>query len=314
MKCPVMDNTDRILAAIAAAQKGLITRAVARDRGITDRELFRRRRSGVLVPVYRGVLRHAASPFTHDTRLQAALLACGADAVLARRSAAVLHGFVGVRRWKPEVMTPHMDLPRIEGITIIRTRHLRPSEVTRAGGFPVTSKGRTAVDLCGVVPYDEAEEILSQSVICKVLSVPDLLAGIELGGGRGCTGTVTCRAISAGAIELEGLESILEYDVAKIIDRANVTRPVRQYEMTCADGREVRLDKAWPDLKLAVEPDGMRWHATPARLRKTQARSRSIQGSGWVHLVYGWADAHIDAAATQREIEWHFAERRRAVA
>ena len=71
------------------------------------------------------------------------------------------------------------------------------------------------------------------------------------------------------------------------------------------------LDNAWPELKVAVEADGMRWHATPARLRRTQARSRSIQGSGWVHLVYGWDDAHDARLTTRTEIEWHIAERTR---
>jgi hypothetical protein len=276
--------------------------------------LFDRTSAGLYMRVHPNVYLDRAAPFTHETRLFAAHLACGLDSVLSRRSAAVVHRFSGIRRWKPEITTPHMDLPRIDGITIHRTRHLRPGEIAVVNGFPVTSKGRTAVDLCGVLPYEEAEESISQSVIRKVLAIPDLLGGIELGGGRGCTGTVACRAIAAGAIEFDGLESVLEHDVAKIIDRARVPRPVRQYEVTCADGRQVRLDNAWPDLRLAAEADGMRWHATPGRLRATQARSRSIQGTGWVHLTYGWYDAHQGAVATQHDIEWHFAERRRLAA
>lgn len=306
-------NADVVLASLAMEHKGVVATRHAHERGVTDRQLFARRRSGLLVPLYRGVDRHAACPFTHDTRLEAGMLACGDDSVLGRRSAAVTLGFSRVRRWKPEIITPHLDLPRIDGITIIRTRHLLPAEVVHVRGFAVTSKGRTALDLCGVLSYDEAAEIIAESIITGVLSIPDLLSGIELGGGRGCAGTVACRSIAGGAVDLDGLDSILEYDLSKVIDRARVARPVRQLELTCADGRNVRLDNAWPDLKLSVEGDGMRWHATPKRLRETQARSRSIQGTGWVHLVYGWSDVHAFAASTQSEIEWHYRERTIAV-
>src|SRR4051812_37064892 len=156
-----MTKTDLILAEIAAHHRGVVTTRAALARGITEREMDARRAAGVLIPIYRGVFRHAAVPYSHDVRLQAALLACGDDALLTRRSAAVVHGFSDVRRWKPEVMTPHLDLPRVPGITIVRTRHLRPSERTVVRGFPVTSKGRTALDLCAVLPYDIANEVIA---------------------------------------------------------------------------------------------------------------------------------------------------------
>jgi hypothetical protein len=308
-------NADLILASLAARSLGVFTHDEATAEGLTDRMIERRRESGLVVTEWKSVYRHAAVRYTHDTRLMIAVKACGPDSLLSFRSAAVRLGFPRLQRVKPEVTSPHRDMPRYPDATRHRTqRPFRPGEVVWVRGIPCTSPGRTALDLCSVMPYDEVSEVIAEAIVCKVLGVPQLLGAIERAGGRGVGGTVACRAIAEGAIELEGLESILEYAVAKIVDRARVPRPVRQYPLTCADGREVRLDNAWVDEKLAVEPNGMRWHATPARLRETQARSRSIQGTGWRHLMYGWADAHEDADATQREIEWHYAERRRQAA
>lgn len=273
--------------------------------------LYDRAASGLIRLVHPNVYVHTSAPFTTETRMHAAVLACGSDAFLSHRAGAAWLGYPSVRRFKPEVTTPHLDLPRISGIDIHRTRRFHPRDVTVVNGLRVSSPGRTALDLCAVLPYSTAEAVITEAVVCKVLRVPQLLAAIERSGGRGVTGTVACRSIAAGALDLEGIESILELDVARIIADACVPRPVRQHELVCADGRNVVLDNAWPELKVAVEADGMRWHATPARLRRTQARSRSIQGSDWVHLVYGWDDAHDSPLTTRTEIEWHIAERTR---
>ena len=99
----------------------------------------------------------------------------------------------------------------------------------------------------------------------------------------------------------------LELLLDQIIEGAAIPRGIRQYPMTCADGRQVVLDRAWPELKVAVDADGLRWHGTAAQHRATTARSRSIQNSGYRHLTYGWADCRESALATRRELETIFA-------
>lgn len=273
--------------------------------------LFDRSHAGIVRRVHPNVYLHASAPFTAETRMHAAVLACGSDAFLSHRAAAAWLGYPSRRRFKPEVTTPHLDLPRVPGIDIHRTRRFHSRDVIVVNDLRVSSPGRTALDLCAVLPFAAAEAAITEAVVCKVLRVPQLLAAIERSGGRGVAGTVACRTIAAGTLDLEGVESVLELEIARIIAGAHVPKPVRQYELVCADGRVVVLDNAWPAFKVAVEGDGLRWHGTPARLRKTQARSRSIQGTGWVHLPYGWDDAHEASLATRREIEWHIAERAR---
>jgi hypothetical protein len=96
---------------------------------------------------------------------------------------------------------------------------------------------------------------------------------------------------------------MLELALSVIIEQASVPRPVRQHVLVCADGRRVVLDNAWPELRIAIEADGLRWHATAAQVAAGRARSRSIQNSGWLHHAYGWSDCHESPLVTRREIE-----------
>src|SRR5947209_4702047 len=89
----VMDAGVRPVAAIAGSQPGLITHDQLLASGLTRDTIVHWRRRGWLHMVHRGVyaLGHTAlPPLGRET---AALLACGADAVLSHSSAASTWGF-----------------------------------------------------------------------------------------------------------------------------------------------------------------------------------------------------------------------------
>lgn len=287
-----MEDIDRLLAAISLRRKGVITREDTLAEGISDATVDNRVRAGILIVMHEGIYRHAAVPVTQDLRDLAAVLACGPDAVLSHRAAARLQGFPTVRRFKPEVTSPHTDLPRVSDFDVHRTNHLLAVERTSVRGIPVTAKGRTALDYCAVTPLWVAQEVIVEAVITKILEPEALLVAIERSGGRGRPGTSDLRTIAGLLPDIEDLESVLELVVARIVDPLPIPRPVRQFELTCADGRRVRLDFAWVDAKVALDPEGKRWHGTPARKRATAARRQSILDTGWVHFAPGWADAH----------------------
>jgi hypothetical protein len=296
-----MYDMDRVLHQIAVRKKGLIVR---RWHPEIPRHVFDERvQAGVLLPLYDGVYRHAAVPMTHDMRLLSAVLAAGDDARLFGRAAAALHGFPGARRLRPEIASPHTDLPVLPGVDRHRVLRFRPFEVTTVRGIPVTSKGRTALDYCGLVPFHIAHEVIAAAVITKVLRPEDVVSTIERSGGRGVRGTANLRAIGLTLDELLGLESVLEQHGDRELAMANVPPWVRQHEIVCNDGRRVRCDMAWPELRLALDWDGKRWHATPARKKHTRERHDSIVASSWGHLTYGWADVHLTPREMRAEVE-----------
>jgi very-short-patch-repair endonuclease len=266
-------------------------RSEALAAGISEVVLDNRVRAGVLIVLHDGIYRHAAAPYTQDLRDLAAVLACGPDAVLSHRSAAARHRFPDVRRTRPEVTSPHTDLPRVKDVTRHRSRRLPPSQIITVNGIRMTTKGRTALDFCAVTPLEVATEVISAAVVTKLLEPDDILVAIERSGGRGCPGTAHLRVIALGLDDIEDLESVLELVVARVLDAARVPRAVRQHDLTCADGRRVRLDFAWPDDRVSLDADGKRWHATPARKKRTRERHDSIVATGWVHIVVGWMEA-----------------------
>lgn len=309
-----MVDIDVALARLAAMRRGAFTHADVRAAGISDEALHRRTASGLVIVEHDGVYRHAAVPYTVELRRRLALLACGPDSFLSHQTAAAVLGWSGVRSVRPDVTSPHLDRPEVARVNVHRTRRFHPNDVRVIDGMRVSSPGRTALEICAVMPYHLASEVITDAVLAKRLSVTDLAVTLDRTGGRGKTGTTAARAIGAGLDDADGLHSKLELLVARALDGARIPKMVRQHEMTCSDGREVRLDFANPDLRIAVEADGHRWHATPERLKKTRARSRSIQNSGYVHLVYGWADATETPFVIVREVEQAHAERSRSAA
>lgn len=294
-----MFDYDRILHLLALRNKGVVTREHAFAEGVPRHVLDRRVAAGVLIVMHDGIYRHAAVPFTQDLRDLAAVLACGSGAVLSHQSAAARQRYPNVRRARPVVTSPHRDLPRIEWITHHRSRRLPAVETTVCNGIPITTKGRTALDFCAVTPLWVAQEVIVEAVITKVVRPDELFAVLDRSGGQGCPGTVALRTIAAGLDDLEGLESMLELVVAEALDRARVPRFVRQHRLVCADGRRVRLDFALPDLRIAVEANGRRWHDTPARKQRTRERRASIVATEWDVVDLGWADGdrqgHIES-------------------
>jgi hypothetical protein len=253
-----MYDVDRKLYDLACHNKGVITLIAALAAGVSRAAVDRRVMQGVLIVMHPGIYRHAAVPFSQDLRDLAAVLACGADSVLSHRSAAARHRFPGVRRARPEVTSPHTDLPRVDGVTRHRSLWLPACEIVTIDGIRVTAKGRTAMDYCAVTPLAVAEEALREAVITKLLSPAAVFATLDRSGGRGRPGTAALRTIASRFDDLEGLESMLELLVAGVVDTAAVPTPNRQVPFTCADGREVRFDLSWLDRGIALDANGRR--------------------------------------------------------
>jgi hypothetical protein len=295
-----MSGLDEIIQRFTARQHGLIARWQALEAGTTVAALDQRVRRGQLVAVYPTVYRHPAAPFRQDTRWLAAVLAGGDGATLSHQAAAAKHG-LGLQRVRPVVSTPHRRHPEVPGITFHRTR--RHNDVIVVDKIPITTKPRTLLDCAAVLPYVVFEELLQNAVTGGLVPLESMLAIVDRRGGRGVPGTTATRTALAGGLVDEKIQKRLELIVARIVASAAVPRPVRQHELVCIDGRQVFLDNAWPDRKVAVEGDGRRWHGNRAQAAKTRARSRSIVASGWDHYVYGWSEVTETPDDVRREVE-----------
>lgn len=296
-----MSAHDAAVATTVAQQHGCISVSQAHDVGMSNRQIRWRLEQGVLIPVHRGVYRHAAVPPDVRARLRAGVLACGPAAVASHRSAARLHGLRGVPRWRPEVTVLGRRLPRHGGIALHRTDHLESIDVTSVDRIPVTALARTLLDLGAVVPFEVVELAAQDAMIRNLVSLVELVCVLERVGKRGRRGTAALRAVVRGSLPATGIESRLELDLLRLIESCPVTKPVLQHEIVVS-GVHYRLDAAWPDLGVAVEADGRRWHSTRAEFERDLVRSRAIVSAGWRHYRYGWTDVHQRGMALRAEI------------
>jgi hypothetical protein len=295
-----MSAYDDLIAGFTARQLGLVARWQMKSAGIPDHVPKARLRSGALVGIFDGVYRLRGVPFTQELRWLAGVLAAGPESWLSFRAAAAFHGF-DIRHPKPEVTVTHARKCDLDGIDVHRTR--RKHDVIVVRGMPVTTRPRTILD-CAAVMNAKAFEVLLQNAVTEgLVKVEAMFAILEHRGGRGVPGTVLTRTALANGLVDEKIQRKLELLLARIIATCAVPKPVRQHRLVCADGREVFLDNAWVDRRVALEAVGLRWHGNAQQAAQTRARSRSITNSGWRHYEYGWWDATDNVEGTRREIE-----------
>lgn len=127
--------------------------------------------------------------------------------------------------------------------------------------IPVTTLPRTLLDLGAVVPFEVVDKAAEDAMITSGVSAVELICVLERVGRRGRRGTAALRAVVRSSLPPEGIESRLELDLLRLVERCPVPAPVLQHPIV-VDGRCFRLDAAWPNHSSAVEGDGRRWHST----------------------------------------------------
>ncbi len=86
-------------------------------------------------------------------------------------------------------------------------------------------------------------------------------------------------------------EGQFETRLERLLRRARIRMPIRQYEVRRQDGAFVaRLDFAWPELAVAIEPDGLRWHEGRKAFERGIERANDLALTRWTVLHVTWDD------------------------
>jgi hypothetical protein len=89
-----------------------------------------------------------------------------------------------------------------------------------------------------------------------------------------------------------GAQSHLEIlGLRALVASAGLPRPVQQHRVLLPDGT-VKLDAAWPEVKLAVEFDGAAFHTDPVARRRDLRRD-----AAQILAVYRQRQLHVPQAA-----------------
>lgn len=278
---------DRKIVNIANRQSRLITWRQLADLGVTWHGVKSRSERGMLRRVERGVY-ETSFESGWPRRAAAVCLALGKSAVLSHRSAARVWD-LNLPRLKIELIEAtvtlgHSTARSSEHLLLHRTRHLPQRHRVHRADLPVTSCARTFADVAMYYGKDELELALDDAMSKRLLRPGSLSALLNEPAMRSRPNSRLLRNLVEAWLDGPMMESVAEAPFFRALQLAGKTPPALQYKIY--DGREfvARVDFAWPDLKVAVEMEGARFHSSPRAHALDLLRTNRLVAAGWVVL------------------------------
>ncbi len=271
--------------AVAARQHGAITWRQLRDDGLGAEAIAGLCARGDLVRTgQHGVYRRGLTPASLLSDCWVARLGVGADAVAVRTTAGRLWELDGVPHGPVQLAVTATRSGRRPGV--VRVSHLPAAHRTVVHGIAATTAARTIVDLAAVTDAGQAERALESALRKRLTTIDEIVAVMRIGRPRGAP---ALRALLALRPEAAApTESDLETRFLQVARAAGLEEPVRQFRLL-ASGRPLRLDFAWPAIKLAVETDGATIHG-PEAFGPDLRRQNRVVLDGWLIVRFTWED------------------------
>lgn len=279
-------NRDVRVAQIAARQHGLVNARQLLACGLDRNAIAVRVRRGHLYRKHRGVYAVGHPTLTQTGTFIAAVLACGAGAVLCRYAAAAHLGLLAYDDGRdPEVIVPRSGGRKIEGIDVHRSR-LDPRDVWTRDGIRVTAPARTMLDLAATMGPNTLRRLARQAQAEHRVNVRQLLEILQRHPGH--RGAAKLRAaIADGPAPTRSDHEDL---VLALIDRAGIDRPELNV-WPHLDGRSISPDMLWRNERVVVECDSRRWHSDPLTLQDDADKQAILEAHDYRVLRVTWRQA-----------------------
>ena len=290
-----MNDVDAACAREAERRYGILTYDELLSVGLSRDGLQRRLRNGRLISLATGIYRWAGAVRSWHGDLRVACLCQGPHGVVSHRAAAALHGLEGFSRNIVEVSTPRRTRRGTAAPAFVHVvRNLASVDVVRVDGLLVTDVARTIVDLASVVRVERLEGALDDALRRGQVSVGSMLETLRRLGTRGRRGAGTLRELlHVRESGTRPTESPLERRVLALLRAAGLPEPVRQYVISNNEAFVARIDLAYPDLRLAVEVDGYRYHSSRSAWQADLARQNRLTALGWTILRFTTDDVRF---------------------
>ncbi len=92
-------------------------------------------------------------------------------------------------------------------------------------------------------------------------------------------------------------------DVSRLLERQGVARPLMEHRVDDQDGSLIGvLDLAYPDKKVGIELDSVRWHLNRESFERDAARRTALSVAGWVILNFTWRHYRDDPIGLCRSV------------
>jgi len=293
MAWSTLQTSAAVVWALVEKQHGVISRRQLLGLGYSPAAIEHRIAIGRLFPVHRGIYAVGRRELSELGKWMAAALACGDEAALTDQSAAELWGIRPPLGQAIEVSVPYRCNRRPSGLVVHRARR-REGDVTRRNSIPVSSLPRTIVALATKLSLPELERAVNEADRLDLMDPAELRVAVDrsngLAGVSALRDLLDSRTFSATRSELERM-------FIPITLRAGLPMPLTN---VFRNGFEV--DFLWPDLRLIVETDGLRYHRTTQQQTRDRVRDQAHLAAGDTPLRFTHGQVRYESAYVERRL------------
>lgn len=297
---PSLLHADRLIAAVAKRQEGVVARSQLEQLGVGRGAVQRRVERGLLQRRHRGVYVWGGSgPARPRTAVIAAVYGCGEGSLLGGLAAGSLWSMIRERRGPADVTVVGRRVRR-DAIRIHEVAHLDPRDIRNLGPLPIASPARTLVELAALLGARELAAAVERAQVDRLVTKPEVAAALDRAAGR--RGTHTLRSL---VDEPAFTRSHAERMIVALTRAAELPRP---HFNASVEGMEV--DVVWRCERVVLEFDSYAFHATRAAFERDRRRDAVLARAGFLVLRTTWTELTRRSPALVARVAEALASRR----
>jgi very-short-patch-repair endonuclease len=273
-------GADATAARVAGRQLNLVTAQQLLTVGMSRTMIRHRIARGVLHRRHHGVYLFGADAMLPGGVELAAVLACGEDAVVRRRSAVALFRVAEPWDGEPEILVPGRHCSR-PGIEVARIRELADTDRGFQHGIPIVGPALALLDFAAVATADELERAITEAYALKLVTEEQLRDVIKRHPHR--SGAAALRAELDRVGGPMWTASKAERVMKDLVRRADLRMPQTRVKVV-----GFTADFLWPEYRLIVEVDGYRYHGHRYSFERDRLRDQKHKTAGYEVLRFTW--------------------------
>lgn len=262
--------------------------------GFSSEAIQHRIKRGRLHPVYRGVYAIGRPEMSRFGQWMAAVLSCGDGAVLSHATAAALWELRPLYRGKIDVSVSRAMNPSHPGLRVHR-RTLSEPDATLHHAIPVTTPVCTLIDIAPLLSSDRLEAAVNEADKRDLVDPEGLRIALDEVTRRPGVGVLR-RLLDHRTFTLT--DSGLERQFIPLALGAGLGMP-----LTGQWVNGFKVDFYWPDLRLVVETDGLRYHRTAAQQARDRIRDQAHLAAGITPLRFTRAQIRFEPKGVQATLK-----------
>lgn len=286
-------TVEQRIAALAKSAHGVVTRSGLIAAGVTSKQVERRLASGALIRVHSGVYRVGHCARSVEASYLAAVLACGAGALLGGRASGWLWSLLTGAPPAPEVWAPTERT--VTGVRTRRARGIGGWERATCRGVPALTVAHTLVDLAAVLSLDGLARACHEAGV-RYRTTPRQVAAVLAACSPRAPGAANLRRVLEGDVRVSLSE--LEARFLAVLRAVGLPLPDQTNRLVGAR----RVDCRWRRPALTVELDSYRYHASRHAWEQDRRREREAYARGDQFRRYTWGDVFEDPSLMLAEL------------